>query len=98
MLYGSQNGTAQDYAETVYLESTMASYEATIKSLNEVILADGELDGKMIKAHRLLVIVISNTGDGDPPDTATSFWRWLTKDNQEEARPFEGCRIALLGN
>lgn len=98
ILYGSQNGTAQDYAETIYLEATMSSYKASLKSLNEVLPWDRlQIESSCIPIkEKNIVIVISNTGDGDAPDNATIFWEWLRERAGENS--FEGYRIGVLGN
>ena len=35
VLYGSQTGTAQDYAETIYLDAIMKGLQANVMSLND---------------------------------------------------------------
>ncbi len=35
ILYGSQTGTAQEYAESIYLEATMRGMSANVMSLND---------------------------------------------------------------
>lgn len=37
ILYGSQTGTAQEYAESVYLETTMKGMQVDIMSLNDYV-------------------------------------------------------------
>lgn len=37
ILYGSQTGTAQEYAENVYLEATMKGMQADIIALNDYV-------------------------------------------------------------
>lgn len=47
----------------------------------------------------LLVIIISNTGDGDPPDNASDYWHWIREQGATTPPPplYEGTKIALLG-
>lgn len=50
--------------------------------------------------ERLLVIIISNTGDGDPPDNASDYWHWIRERGTATSPPsplYEGVKIALLG-
>ena len=44
-----------------------------------------------------LVIVASTTGDGDPPDNATKFWRFLRKAKPEQLAGLKSKRYAILG-
>lgn len=37
ILYGSQTGTAQEYAESIYLEATMKGMQADTMSLNDYV-------------------------------------------------------------
>lgn len=41
--YGSQNGTAQDYAETLYLEASIKGYSVRLLTLDEYC---SDLDGE----------------------------------------------------
>jgi sulfite reductase alpha subunit-like flavoprotein len=43
----------------------------------------------------LLVVVVSSTGDGDPPDNATAFYMSLRK--QHEAGALSGVQYTVLG-
>ncbi|KAJ1553114.1 hypothetical protein HK405_008901, partial [Cladochytrium tenue] len=46
----------------------------------------------------VLVFVASTTGDGDPPDNATKFWRWLRRAKKPELdTAFRGRKYAILG-
>ena len=33
----------------------------------------------ILQPDKLVIIVCSTTGEGDPPETARKFWRWLKK-------------------
>ena len=44
----------------------------------------------------MLVLVVSTTGDGEPPDTVARFWRRLKKKTLPQDH-LSLCRYALLG-
>lgn len=43
----------------------------------------------------VLILVTSNTGDGDPPDNSSKFWRFLRRLKQKDY--FSHSKIAVLG-
>ena len=49
-----------------------------------------------LEKERVVVVVVSTTGDGDPPDTVVKFWRRLRKKTVPKDH-LSGCRYALLG-
>ncbi|XP_077996857.1 methionine synthase reductase-like [Glandiceps talaboti] len=73
LLYGSQTGQAQAIAEEIHqyagdhgLEPDLHCLSKTEKKFN-------------IVNEKIVVVVVSTTGDGDPPDTAVKFYRRLKK-------------------
>lgn len=44
--------------------------------------------------ERTILIFVSNTGDGDPPDNAREFFEWIT--SQNNAGLLARCRVGLL--
>ena len=44
----------------------------------------------------MFVVVVSTTGDGEPPDTVTKFWRRLKKKTLPRDH-LSQCKYALLG-
>ncbi|CAB4039447.1 methionine synthase reductase-like, partial [Paramuricea clavata] len=49
-----------------------------------------------IEKEKCVVFVVSTTGDGDPPDTVTKFWRRLRKKTLGSTY-LKGLHYALLG-
>ncbi len=43
------------------------------------------------------MFVCSTTGDGDPPDTASKFWRRLKKRSLQPGEHLKGTRYTFLG-
>ena len=45
--------------------------------------------------ERRFVILMANTGDGDAPDNASLFWKWI---HETKSTEFAGISVALLGS
>jgi len=67
--FASQSGTAQYFAEELQDEASEHSIAAEVIDL--AAFSDVEF-----AAHKVVVLVVSTYGDGDPPDNAISFHRW----------------------
>jgi sulfite reductase (NADPH) flavoprotein alpha-component len=70
IVYGSQTGNARRLAEQLARDA-----EAT--GLAVRVVRAGAYPQRELKAERLLVVVISTQGDGDPPDDARGFVEFL---------------------
>lgn len=44
-----------------------------------------------------IVIITSTTGNGDPPENASRFFRFLKRKQTVESQPFKHCAVAVLG-
>ena len=51
-----------------------------------------DLDGDSV-----VIFITSTTGDGDPPDNATKFWRHLRRAKGSELDVFKNKRYTILG-
>ncbi|XP_074652264.1 methionine synthase reductase-like [Tubulanus polymorphus] len=73
LVYGSQTGQAEAIAEEMF--ETALSY-----NLHPELHCLSKTDKKFnIEREKYVVIVVSTTGEGDPPDTALKFWRRIKK-------------------
>ncbi len=72
MLYGSQTGNAQRIAEQLAAEAEAAGLA------RHLIRADNYTP-RELAAERLLYIVISTQGEGDPPDDSIGFVEFLNE-------------------
>ncbi|KAJ3188746.1 hypothetical protein HDU85_004460 [Gaertneriomyces sp. JEL0708] len=90
VLYASQTGNAEWIAKHIHEEALARGYASTCHTLDDH--ADANLS-----ENKALVVVASTTGDGDPPDNATKFWRWLRRAKGKDAEVFTGKKYALLG-
>ncbi|CAN5915490.1 assimilatory sulfite reductase (NADPH) flavoprotein subunit [soil metagenome] len=70
VLYGSESGNSEKLADLSAKEAKKRGFKASVKNMAD--LSPGDL----AKMENLLVIV-STWGDGEPPDTATAFYKEL---------------------
>ena len=68
VLYGTESGNAEVLADRTVKAAKKRGFQAVMKNMSEISSAD------LAKATNLLVIV-STWGDGDPPETAVSFYK-----------------------
>jgi len=70
IVYGSQTGNAKRLAEQLARDAEAAGLAVRL-------VRAGAYPQRELKAERLLVVVISTQGDGDPPDDARGFVEFL---------------------
>ncbi|XP_072030751.1 methionine synthase reductase-like [Amphiura filiformis] len=73
LLYGSQTGQAKAIAEEIYENAPHHGLQPEIHCLS---MTDKKFS---LEKEACMVMVVSTTGDGEPPETATKFWRRLKK-------------------
>ncbi|KAJ3093135.1 hypothetical protein HK102_007974 [Quaeritorhiza haematococci] len=90
VLYASQTGNAEFIAKHIHEEALQHGFSSECHILDDYAKVD-------FAANNLLIVVASTTGDGDPPDNATKFWRWMRRGKKTEHEAFKGKKYALLG-
>lgn len=70
ILYGSQTGTAEEYAERIARDAYIRGIEYHLSSMNEY-------PPSQLPEERHVVFLCSTTGDGEMPTNMHSFWRYL---------------------
>jgi cytochrome P450/NADPH-cytochrome P450 reductase len=85
VLYGSNAGTSQAFAERITNDSKLRGYTATIGTLDS---AAGKLPTQG------MVVVVTSSYEGLPPDDAKSFVNWL---GTLHAGALDGVRFAVFG-
>ncbi|RYG53574.1 sulfite reductase [NADPH] flavoprotein alpha-component, partial [bacterium] len=68
VVYGTESGNSEVLADRTVKEAKKRGFKAIMKNMSEIAPAD------LAKASNLLVIV-STWGDGEPPETATAFYK-----------------------
>ena len=87
IVYGSQTGNAKRQAEAI-------ANEAEATGLNVRIVRADAYATRELAAERLLYIVISTQGDGDPPDDSRGFVEFIAG---KRAPKLPQLRFAVLG-
>ncbi|CAG8566544.1 10255_t:CDS:2 [Ambispora gerdemannii] len=88
ILYASQTGNAEWIAKNIQQEANERGYSGECRVMDEYDKVDlGKIE--------VLIAVTSNTGDGDPPDNAIKFFRFLRKIKSKTF--FENTKFTILG-
>ena len=72
VFFASQTGNAESISRNIYEQAQERGFKAFHHALNDHAKVDWDKED-------CLVFVVSTTGDGDPPDNSTKFWRHLRK-------------------
>jgi sulfite reductase (NADPH) flavoprotein alpha-component len=87
IVFGSQTGNAKRLAETLARDAEGAGLAVRLVRADAYPLRE-------LKSERLLYVVISTQGDGDPPDDARGFVEFLTS---KRAPQLDELKFAVLG-
>ncbi len=85
VLYGTESGNSESLADRTVKEAKKRGFQAVMKNMSDISPAD------LAKASNLLVI-ISTWGDGEPPETAITFY----KDFMSAGLALSGVRYSVL--
>ncbi|KAF7727581.1 hypothetical protein EC973_007342 [Apophysomyces ossiformis] len=88
ILWASQTGNAEWIAKNIHSEAKRRGYQG------ECLVMDDYEKAPIDKAG-VIIFVTSNTGDGDPPDNALKFWRFLRRQKQPDY--LAHARVTILG-
>ncbi|KAI1320729.1 hypothetical protein EDD11_010263 [Mortierella claussenii] len=72
VFFASQTGNAESISRSIYEQALERGFKSSHYVLNDFAKVDWDKE-------ECLVFVVSTTGDGDPPDNSTKFWRHLRK-------------------
>ncbi|ODQ59409.1 hypothetical protein WICANDRAFT_63904 [Wickerhamomyces anomalus NRRL Y-366-8] len=72
VLYGSETGNAQDFAETLTRRLELLHFKVHLSSLDE-------FDLKNLLSVRILIVLCSTTGQGEFPKNSRKFWKFMLK-------------------
>lgn len=87
ILYGSQTGNARRLAEKLGRSATSSGFSA------RVVAAD-DYNVRELKSERLVYLVVSTQGEGDPPDHARGFYDFVMS---KRIPRLDGLHFAVLG-
>jgi sulfite reductase alpha subunit-like flavoprotein len=89
VLYGSQTGCARDVAERIAREALRRWLQPDVRALDEYPV-------ESLPEERVVIFVVSTTGQGEAPDNMRRFWRFLLrKDLPSDS--LRGLRFTVFG-
>eukprot|EP00054_Salpingoeca_dolichothecata_P003146 m.25560 g.25560 ORF g.25560 m.25560 type:complete len:701 (+) comp13581_c0_seq1:109-2211(+) len=74
LLYGSQTGVARGLAEDLVVDLSNLSPPVSVR-----LMCMENFKQFDVTKEKVVIMVCSTTGDGDPPDNASRFWRQIKK-------------------
>lgn len=77
IFFGSQTGTAEDFAKKVAQESKQWGFRPKV-----IDLEDYTVDN--FKEDDVCLFVLATYGEGEPTDNARDFWTWLNDESQDK--------------
>ncbi|MBC7775270.1 MAG: assimilatory sulfite reductase (NADPH) flavoprotein subunit [Phycisphaerae bacterium] len=87
VLFGSQTGNSKKVANQVATSVREHGWEVTVADLNDY-------PTKQLKDEKVVLLVISTQGEGEPPVAAEEFHKWLMG---ARAPKLEGLKFAVCG-
>ena len=91
IIYASQTGNAQSYAENMAREAKKLGFKVTLTDV-------ADYDKDMMWADKFLVFVVSTYGEGEPTDTSKDFYEWLLcEDRMHDMNDFKDVSFATFG-
>lgn len=91
VFYGSQTGTAEEFAARLAKEATRYGMKAMVADPEECEMED--LPKLQEIENSLAVFCVATYGEGDPTDNAQEFFEWLNGGGAE----LNGLRYAVFG-
>ena len=92
--FGSQTGTAEEFATTLVEEGKARGFDAKIVDLEDF---EEEHFTNSPFSSALHMFAVATYGEGDPTDNAVDFYKWLKKDCDELPAELKFC-VFGLGN
>jgi NADPH-ferrihemoprotein reductase len=92
VLYGSQSGTSEGFAEQIDDEARAYGFKADVCSVEEF---DFENE---LESTDFVLFLMSTFGEGEPTDDAVDFYTWLTDDGQDADMSNVNFAVFALGN
>ncbi len=87
VLYGSQTGNSKSIAESLHTALELNGNQAELKNLLDY-------RPQQLKKEQKIIVVISTQGNGEAPDEALGFYKYITSDR---APKLENLEFAVLG-
>ncbi|GAA5799479.1 hypothetical protein HPULCUR_004895 [Helicostylum pulchrum] len=88
ILWASQTGNAEWIAKNIHTEAGKKGYKGQCFVMDDYTIAPLQQTG-------VIILVASNTGDGDAPDNSLKFWRFLRRNKDKTY--LNNAKFAILG-
>jgi len=89
ILFGSQTGTAEDFANVLSEEATSYNFFPDVVDLEQY-------DTEDLEDEAFVIFVLATYGEGEPTDNAKEFYEWLM-DDEREAGAFSKVKYTVFG-
>ena len=89
ILYGSQTGNGESISNLLYTSINDRNEIITYGTLNSIVPNIESING-------IIYVICSTSGNGDPPNNATSFWNYI-KRRQVPKDLFKNTQYIVLG-
>ena len=90
IFFGSQTGTAEDFAGILKEEATEKGFNAIVEDLEEYETED-------LKDETFVVFLVATYGEGEPTDNAKDFYNWFMEEDREEDLELRNTKYAVFG-
>ncbi|CEI93801.1 hypothetical protein RMCBS344292_08027 [Rhizopus microsporus] len=88
ILWASQTGNAEWIAKNIHTEAAKKGYTGDCFVMDDYEKAPLQKTG-------IIILITSNTGDGDAPDNSLKFWKFLRRNKDKEY--LKGTKFTVLG-
>ena len=89
IFFGSQTGTAEEFANSLADEASVHGFAPEVVDLEDLTPED-------LQDVPLALFSLATYGDGEPTDNARPFYEWLSKDDKEEGY-LSGLKFSIFG-
>ncbi len=87
VLYGTESGNSETLADRAVKEAKKRGFAATMKNMAEIPPTD-------LAKHPSLLVIVSTWGDGEPPETASTFYKdFMSTDVKLTSTRFSVCAL-----
>ncbi|KAJ3076396.1 hypothetical protein HDU98_003652 [Podochytrium sp. JEL0797] len=108
LLYGTNSGTSLDFANTIAAKAKKLGFEdVAVSSLDAFVskhadrlqsaTAPSSPGAAATAIVRHLILVVTATYNGTPPDNASEFDKWMSSESVVNAQPLKGVHFGVFG-
>uniref|UniRef100_A0A1I8C107 NADPH-dependent diflavin oxidoreductase 1 n=1 Tax=Meloidogyne hapla TaxID=6305 RepID=A0A1I8C107_MELHA len=90
ILYGSETGTAQDFAEHIWQNLHSRNVLSQCLSMDDYFI-------ELLPKEELIIFIVSTSGNGDVPTNMRKSWTFLLSKRLSEGKYLDKLKFSLLG-